>query len=348
MGTSPHLERAYQLAADHYTHPNPKVGAVVVSSTGDIIGEGAHRGPPNPHAEVVALDAAGDVRGATIYVSLEPCVHHGRTPPCVDRLIAAGVTRVVVGMLDPDSRVAGKGVSALASAGIEVNLVDDPEAREVDPGYFHQRQTGLPLVTAKWATTLDGSVAAQDGSSQWITSGEAREDAHRLRAAVDAVAVGAGTLREDDPRLDVRLEGYLGHQPRPVVIAGIGELPLSARVWKRDPVVVSTKQRDLPGGELLEVDGADGRPDPIAACRALADLGFYDILLEGGPTIMGAWWRSGVITRGIVYIGPKVGGGTGRSPMAGVFGAITDATDVELVELGSVANDVIIRFQRRS
>lgn len=348
MGISPHLSRAYELAQGHRTHPNPRVGAVVVSADGRVVGEGAHDGPGTPHAEVVALEAAGtDAAGSTVYTSLEPCTVDGLTPPCVDGLIAEKVARVVVGAIDPDSRVSGSGVEALRQAGIDVEVANDPKARDLDPAYFHHRETGMPLVTIKWAMTLDGSVAAADGTSQWITGNIARERVHDLRARVDGIVVGAGTLRMDDPRLDVRVQGYEGPQPRPVVIAGRGDLPSDAHVWERDPVVVSVSDRQLPAGELITVDGPGGHPDPGETCRKLADMGLLHLLLEGGPTLSGAWWRAGVITEGAVYVGAKVGGGAGRAPMAGVFGNISDADDVEFGTVRNVSEDVLITFKKK-
>ena len=344
MGSSPHLLRAYELARKHYTHPNPRVGAVVVSPTGEVLGEGAHLGPGSPHAEVAALDGVFDPRGATIYVSLEPCAHTGRTPPCVDRLIAAGVARVVIGTGDPDARVAGAGIATLLGAGIEVDLVDDPAARELDPGYFHHRETGSPFVTLKYAMTLDGSVAAADGTSQWITSEEARADAHVLRSEADAVIVGAGTLIADDPRLDVRLATGRGHQPRPVVVAGRRDLPDRARIWDRDPLVVSTFDRTVPSGDLLLVAGA-GHPDPVGVCAALAAAGYLDLLVEGGPTLAGAWWRAGVIDRGVAYIGGRFGGGQGIQPLDGAFTTIGDAVDVTVNDVRQVGTDVRVDFE---
>lgn len=312
-----------------------------------MLGEGAHVRPGEPHAEVVALDRADDATGATIYVSLEPCSHHGRTPPCVDRLIAEGVARVVIGTLDPDPQVAGSGVATLEKAGIDVDVVDDPAAREVDPAYFHHRETGMPLVIVKWAMTLDGSAAAADGSSQWITREAARTDAHELRSEVDAVVVGAGTVRQDDPRLDVRIAGYDGPQPKPVVVVGAGDLPEQARIWGRDPIVVSTVDRQVPSGDLLRVPGHGGLPDPVETCLKLADRGLLGVLLEGGPTLAGAWWRAGVVSRGFVHIGAKVGGGEGRSPMAGVFATIADAEDVKIETVRNVSGDVVIAFEKK-
>lgn len=344
------MQRAIDLAREWpHTHPNPRVGAVVVSTSGEIIGEGWHRGPGTDHAEVVALHQAGDeAPGATVYVTLEPCSHHGRTPPCADALIAAGVSTVVAAVIDPDPKVSGQGIRRLENAGIEVitDVLAD-EARRVDPAYFHHRETGLAMVTIKWAMTLDGSIAAEDGSSRWITGAEARAEVHEMRSQVDGVVVGAGTLRSDDPRLDVRLDSYVGPQPRPVVVAGQGDLPHDARIWERDPIVVTTGSRDVPAGQLIEVPGDDGLPDPRETCRALAEHGLLALLLEGGPTLAAAWWRSGVVRDGRVYIAGRVGGGVGRQPMAGLFASIGDAREVELLGMHSVGNDVVISFETR-
>ena len=345
------MMRAIDLAQKSaHTHPNPRVGSVVIDREGAVVGEGWHRGPGADHAEIVALGEVGaSAQGATVYVTLEPCSHHGRTPPCVDALIAAGVSTVVVGAIDPDPRVAGKGARKLRDAGIEVITgVHEEEARQVDPAYFHHREKGMPLVTIKWAMTLDGSVAASDGTSQWITGDLAREHAHSLRSQVDGVVVGAGTVRADDPSLDVRLDGYQGSQPRPVVIAGRTPLPDHARIWDREPLVVSSAPREIPSGELVEVAGDENRPDPVETCRMLGERGLLHLLVEGGPRVARAWWQAGVVSDGVVYIGSIVGGGTGKSAMAGVFSNIDDAVEVEFRRVAGVGSDVVIEFERRS
>ncbi len=317
----------------------------MVDIAGEVVGEGAHLGPGQDHAEVVALDQAGPrAQGATMYVTLEPCSHHGRTPPCIDALVNAGVARVVVGVVDPDPKVSGSGIELLRSAGIEVETGSmQTEAEAVDPGYFRQRRSGLPRIILKYAMTLDGSVAAEDGSSQWITGEEARADAHRLRSEVDAVAVGAGTLRSDDPSLTVR-HGRTDHQPRPIVIAGSRDLPPDARIWERDPLVISAEERILPNGELIVVNGRDGTPSPEASAIAIAERGYYDVLLEGGPTIAGAWWQAGIITAGVIYLAGKIGGGTGVGPLGGIFASLSDAADVPITGVRVVGDDVRIDF----
>ncbi len=338
-------QRAIELAVGHRTHPNPRVGAVVVDDSGSVVGEGTHLGPGLDHAEIIALRNAGEKgRGATLYVSLEPCTHHGRTPPCAEAIIQAGIRRVVVGVEDPDGRVSGSGIALLTQAGIATSLADAEAAEALDPGYFRHRRTGLPLVTLKYAMTLDGSVAAQDGSSQWITGEEARADGHRLRSEADAVVIGAGTLRSDDPALTARhLDAK--HQPRPVVVAGSGELPADAQLWGRNPLVVSADERSVPGGETVVVAGEGGLPNPEATARAIAELGYYDLLMEGGPTLAGAWWKAGLIDRGVVYLGGKVGGGRGVAPLGGLFASFSEARGVEIVEVARLGRDVKVEFR---
>lgn len=342
------MARAVDLARPARTHPNPRVGAVVLDAKGEVVGEGAHPGPGGPHAEVVALGQAGDrSRGGTLYVTLEPCNHQGRTPPCIDAVLAAGIVRVVTAVEDPDPRTAGSGHARLREMGVEVTEgVMAQDALQLDPAYFHHRRTGLPMVTLKYAMTLDGSVAAADSTSKWVTSPAARDDAHRLRAEKDAVVVGAATLRADDPMLTVRLDGYHGEQPVAVVVAGAADLPEAAAIWERGPVVVSTGKRPLPSGTLVVVEGEAGRPDPEATCRALADLGFIDLLLEGGPTLAGEWWRAGVIQQGVAYLGARLGGGVGQAPLGGVFATIGDADVVSVTGLRSLDGDVRVDFQR--
>jgi diaminohydroxyphosphoribosylaminopyrimidine deaminase/5-amino-6-(5-phosphoribosylamino)uracil reductase len=339
------MRRAAALAAGRRTHPNPTVGCLVLDEHGLVVGEGHHAGPGHPHAEAMALAAAGSAaRGGTAIVTLEPCVHHGRTPPCADALVAAGVARVVVGAVDPDPRVAGAGLERLVTAGIDVRsgiLADEMES--LDPAYFHHRRTGRPRVTLKLALTLDGAIAAADGSSRWITGPEAREDVHRLRASVDAVVVGAGTLRADDPSLDVRLPDHGGPQPRPVVLAGADPLPGDARLAGRALVVATSS---VPGWETLVVPGAGGRPDLGEALVALGDAGLLDLLVEGGATVAGALWRDHLVDRGVVYVGARVGGGRGRPAMDGPFASMEAASTVQITGTRTIGPDVRIDFER--
>jgi riboflavin biosynthesis protein RibD len=325
-------------------HPNPRVGAVVVSPEGRIVAARAHEAAGLPHAEVLALaDAGAAARGGTLVVTLEPCDHHGRTPPCTTAIVAAGIARVVVGAPDPDPRVRGRGVARLRAAGIEVHdgvLADVVEAN--DPGYFHQRRHGRSRVTLKLAATLDGQAAAADGTSRWITGTAARRDAHLLRAAVDAVLVGAGTLRADDPRLDVRLEGYEGPQPRPVVVAGGGDLPAGRALYARHPLVYRAKEGEVPAGTELVVVAGNGVPDPATVLEDLASRGFLDVLLEGGPTLAAAWLHAGVVDRLVLYLGARLGLGTGLPVLEGRFPTIAAARPVRIDAVTRLGDDLRI------
>jgi diaminohydroxyphosphoribosylaminopyrimidine deaminase/5-amino-6-(5-phosphoribosylamino)uracil reductase len=289
------MDRAIALAAGVRTRtsPNPWVGCVVLSRDGRVF-EGATAPPGGPHAEVAALAEAGpSARGATIVTTLEPCAHHGRTPPCADALIDAGVARVVVGITDPDPHVAGQGVARLRQAGIEteVGVRADAVAEQL-AAYLTHRRTGRPHVVLKLAATLDGRTAAPDGSSQWITGPEARTDAHRLRAESDAVLVGAGTVRSDDPSLTVR-HVEVDHQPLRVVL---GRAPVDAKVQP-----------------ALELDGDLGD-----VLDTLGAKGVLQVLVEGGATVAGAFHRAGLVDRYVVYLAPALtGGDIGRPLFAG-------------------------------
>ncbi len=338
------MREAISLAAPARPHPNPRVGAIVLDAEGRMVGRGAHAGPGSPHAEAMALEEAGErAAGGTLAVSLEPCDHTGLTPPCTEVVLASGVARVLVGAEDPDPRVAGRGIARLRSAGIEVVVgVAAAEAEALDPGYFHHRRTGRPRVTLKAALTLDGWAAAADGTSQWITSEEAREDGHRLRAAADAVVVGAGTVLADDPALTVRLPGYSGGQPRAVVVAGRRPLPPQARIWERRPLVLAPGPADYPG-EVVVVPGPDG-VDLVAGLAALGERGLLELLVEGGPTLAGSLLRAGVVDRGVFYLGARLGGGEGTPALRGGFGTLADARRVRVESVAAVGPDVRIEF----
>ncbi|MGH9281501.1 MAG: bifunctional diaminohydroxyphosphoribosylaminopyrimidine deaminase/5-amino-6-(5-phosphoribosylamino)uracil reductase RibD [Acidimicrobiales bacterium] len=279
--------------------PNPWVGAVLVARDGRVF-EGATHPPGGPHAEAVALRSAGDAaEGATLYVTLEPCPHRGRTPPCADAVVDAGVARVVVAVADPDAKVAGGGLARLRQAGIEVEVgLGAPEVERQLAPYLKHRATGRPWVVLKLAATLDGRIAAPDGSSRWITGEEARADAHRLRAESDAVLVGAGTVRADDPSLTVRL--VPGRDPARVVL---GHVPERAQV--RPALEVS--------GDLGEV---------------LADLGrrgVVQLLVEGGATVAHGFHAADLVDRYVLYLAPALLGGDDGRPLFAGPGAPTMA-----------------------
>jgi diaminohydroxyphosphoribosylaminopyrimidine deaminase / 5-amino-6-(5-phosphoribosylamino)uracil reductase len=334
---------AIRLASAEHPHPNPRVGAIVLDTHGAVVGSGSHVAPGSPHAETLALDEAGEhARGGTLITTLEPCPHRGRTEPCAEGVVAAGISRVVVGREDPDGRVSGRGIAFLRAAGIEVEHgVAAAEVEALDPGYFHHRRTGRPLVTLKMASTLDGQVAASDGSSQWITSEEARADAHRLRARSDAIMVGAGTVLSDDPRLTARVDGVESAGPVPVVIAGTRPLPPAAAVFHRPCLVYSTAEVDLPNTENVVLAGHDG----VHLESVIADLGkrdIVDLLVEGGPRIAGSLLRSGLVDRVVWYLGARLAAGVGLSAVAGPFASMSDLMVIDIESVDRVGQDIRI------
>lgn len=284
------------------TAPNPSVGAVAVRE-GVVLGAGHTQPVGGPHAEVRAVhaarDAGHDLRGATLYVTFEPCCHWGRTPPCSDLIIDQGFARVVVGAVDPYPPMQGKGLARLRSAGIEVvQGVREAEAEAVVRGFTRTITEGLPEVTAKAACSLDGHIATEAGESQWITSDEARADGHELRSTHDAILVGIGTVLADDPRLNCRVPG--GKDPVPVVLDTELRIPLGARLFSAGalPIVVCASDappRQIPA-DVIRVARSPGRGvDPVAALRALADRGLHRILVEGGGGIHRAMFESGCV-----------------------------------------------------
>ncbi|GAA1297854.1 bifunctional diaminohydroxyphosphoribosylaminopyrimidine deaminase/5-amino-6-(5-phosphoribosylamino)uracil reductase RibD [Saccharothrix xinjiangensis] len=307
------------------TSPNPPVGCVVLDASGELVGEGATRPPGQAHAEVVALAQAGErARGGTAVVTLEPCHHHGRTPPCVDALLAAGVARVVHAAADPNPEAAG-GAGALRAAGVAVE--SGLLAGEVERGplraWLHFARTGRPHVTWKYAATLDGRVAAADGTSRWISSEASRAEVHDLRAKVDAIVVGAGTVRVDDPGLTARGPAVT-RQPLRVVV-GAGDLPPRARVLDDAAETVHLRTHD---------------PDAVLA--ELARRGVVDVLLEGGPTLAGAFTAARRVDRVLAYLAPKfLGDGAPALRDAGVS-TITGAVGLVVEQVSMSGPDVRI------
>jgi diaminohydroxyphosphoribosylaminopyrimidine deaminase/5-amino-6-(5-phosphoribosylamino)uracil reductase len=317
-----HLERALELAerGRGTTRPNPVVGAVVVRD-GEVVGEGWHERAGGPHAEILALEAAGGrAREATLYVTLEPCAHHGRTPPCADAVVAAGVRRVVVGAGDPDPRTDGQGIGRLREAGIEI-VAAEPDlaarARRQNEAFRTWASAGRPFVTYKAAVTIDGRVAASGGDARWVSGEDSRRRVHELRAASDAVAVGMGTARAENPLLTARDVDAL-RQPRRLAF-GSGPLP--------------------EGSELELVAG----PLPEALAR-LAGEGVQSLLVEGGPTLAGAFLRAGLIDKLVLFLAPKLVGGDDAPPLFAGRGARTLAEAVPLrgLQVGRAGEDVVL------
>jgi diaminohydroxyphosphoribosylaminopyrimidine deaminase/5-amino-6-(5-phosphoribosylamino)uracil reductase len=311
------------------TSPNPWVGAVVVPLGDGPAAVGATQPPGGPHAERVALELAGpSARGATVYVTLEPCAHHGRTPPCADALIEAGVGRVVVGIEDPDERVAGRGIARLRAAGIHVDVgVGAGEVAESLAPYLRHRRTGRPFVILKLAATIDGRTAAPDGSSRWITGPLARLDVQRLRAESDAIAVGAGTVRADDPALTVRIDNQgapPGRQPLRVVI---GDAPPGARIH---PAIEHK-------GPLVDLLDELGR------------RGVLQLLVEGGAHVAHAFHTEGLVDRYVIYVAPVILGGDDGLPLMAGAGvpAMAEAWRGRLLDVVRLGEDVRLDFGPR-
>jgi diaminohydroxyphosphoribosylaminopyrimidine deaminase/5-amino-6-(5-phosphoribosylamino)uracil reductase len=351
------MRRALELAARGLglAPPNPMVGALVAAE-GEVVGEGWHEGPGTAHAEIGALRAAGDrARGATLYVTLEPCSHQGRTPPCAPVVAGSGISRVVVGSLDPNPIVDGRGLAYLRAQGLEVaEGVCGDEARELVAGFSKHVLTGLPFVTLKLAMSLDGKVAARDGSSRWITGEAARRDAHRLRAAAGAIVVGVGTVTADDPALTVRLQGYRGRQPMRVVLDARGRTPADAVVLRNDAptLVVTTASAPLErriawesaGAEVLVEAEADGssRLDLARVLELLGKRDVQDVLIEGGPTVAWSALEAGLVDRMVVYLAPKLIGGVEAPSALGGSGiaSIADAFPLSIVRVERLGEDL--------
>lgn len=332
------MHRCLELASQGRgrTAPNPMVGAIIVRGE-EVLAEGWHRSPGLAHAEVDALAAlARDAAGATMYVNLEPCCHHGRTPPCTDAIIAAGIERVVVGVIDPDPRMQGKGIALLENAGISVEVgVAEADCRALNEAYFSVLERGRPWVTVKAAVTLDGRIADADGISQWITGPEARQAGHGLRDGHDAVLVGSGTLRADDPSLNTRLSG--GRDALPVLLDSELSCPAEAKVLDagRRPVIFcaqSAPERDLPA-DVVRVARADAGLDLHAVLAHLTDLGVHSVLVEGGGTVIRSLLDQSLVDRIELFLGPKIlAGGPGwvggaPFPLAGAPGFAVIATE---------------------
>ncbi|MGB8546189.1 MAG: bifunctional diaminohydroxyphosphoribosylaminopyrimidine deaminase/5-amino-6-(5-phosphoribosylamino)uracil reductase RibD [Azonexus sp.] len=308
------MARALQLAERGMwtTTPNPRVGCVLTRD-GEVIGEGWHEKAGEPHAEVNALRASGErARGATAYVTLEPCSHHGRTPPCAEALVAVGVSRVVAAMSDPNPLVAGKGLAMLRAAGIEATsgLLEN-EARELNIGFVSRMTRGRPWLRLKAAASLDGKTALNNGVSQWITGPDARRDGHRWRARACAVLTGIGTVRDDDPQLLVR-DVETTRQPLRVVVDSRLETPLSARILQGGPVLVAVAVDDEKRANLLRAAGAEVLLLPNAAGKVeLKDLleelgrrGINEVHAEAGFKLNGSLLREGLVDELLLYLAP--------------------------------------------
>ncbi|MEH2046785.1 bifunctional diaminohydroxyphosphoribosylaminopyrimidine deaminase/5-amino-6-(5-phosphoribosylamino)uracil reductase RibD [Nostoc sp.] len=332
------------------TSPNPLVGAVIVKD-GEIVGEGFHPRAGEPHAEVFALKAAGDCsRGATIYVSLEPCNHYGRTPPCSEGLIEAGVAKVVVGMVDPNPLVAGGGIARLRAAGIEVLVgVEEDACRQLNEAFVHRILYKRPLGILKYAMTLDGKIATTSGHSAWVTSQEARSEVHLVRAASDAIIVGGNTVRQDNPYLTSHQVG--AHNPLRVVMSRHLNLPASAHLWQTAdaPTLVLTQKGANPDfQELLLKQGVEvvelASLTPDKAMAYLYERGFCSVLWECGGTLAASAIAQGAVQKVLAFIAPKIiGGSIAPTPVGDLgFTTMTEALSLERVRWRVVGSDCLV------
>lgn len=349
-----YMRRALALAAgvEGRVSPRPPVGAVVVSSEGRVVGEGATTPSPGPHAEVVALDAAGSrAAGGTVYVSLEPCAHTGATGPCAEALVRARVARVVAATRDPNPQVDGDGLDILRDGGVEViEGVCEEDARTMIAPFDTWVRTGRPFVTLKLASTLDGKVAAPDGTSRWITGDAAREEVHHLRRRADAVLVGAGTAEADDPRLTCRLPGFDGSQPRRVLVDSSGRTPPAGRLFDRSaPTTVLTTDAapaecraawSDAGAEVVGVSPSETGVDLHVGLRLLGDGGICHVLCEGGPTIAASLVAAGLVDRILLYLAPKLVGGDAPGILGWGVKTLADAWELEIVGVERIGDDL--------
>ncbi len=355
-GDAEFMARAIKLAENglYTTDPNPHVGCVLVKH-GQVLAEGWTQRAGFAHAEIDALYRTQDARDATAYVSLEPCSHHGRTGPCCDALIAAGIRRVVVAMQDPNPLVCGHGLQKMRDAGIEVicGLLQS-EAEKLNQGFFKRMTQGLPWIRSKLAMSLDGRTAMASGESQWITSAESRQDVQHYRAQSSAILTGIDTVLSDDPRLNARVDFDL-EQPVKVVLDSHLRLPLTARllqdaesVWIITCSLDTNKQQLLrdAGCKVFQVESDHGRPNLLATFRLLAELKINSVWVEAGATLNGALLNSGLVDEWIFYLAPCVLGDQARGlfRIPGMV-ALADKKRLELQEMRAIGPDIRLRYQ---
>ena len=342
------MARALQLAARGLftTTPNPRVGCVIVKD-GRVVGEGWHERAGSPHAEIHALKAAGEAaRGATVYVTLEPCSHHGRTPPCAEALVNAGVARVVAAMRDPNPLVAGSGIDMLTLAGIaaETGLME-AGARALNPGFISRMTRQRPWLRLKTASTLDGKTALANGASQWITGEAARADVQALRARACAILTGSGTVRADNPRMNVR-DLDIGRQPLRVIVDSGLRTPADAAVL---PALVACHHADpaaraaleAAGAEVIELPGAEGRVDLAALLAVLAQRGVNELHVEAGAALNGALLAAGLVDEWVAYLAPMAVGDAARGLFAQPpLASLADAARFRLADVRQLGSDL--------
>ncbi|MGZ8156414.1 MAG: bifunctional diaminohydroxyphosphoribosylaminopyrimidine deaminase/5-amino-6-(5-phosphoribosylamino)uracil reductase RibD [Burkholderiales bacterium] len=352
-----HMARALELAARglYTTTPNPRVGCVIVQND-KVVGEGWHERAGGPHAEVVALSAAGpNAAGATAYVTLEPCAHHGRTPPCAEALIDAKIARAVIAMTDPNPLVAGKGIARLREARIDVHAgALESEARELNVGFVSRMSRGRPWVRVKVAASLDGKTALRNGRSQWITGPDARRDGHHWRARACAVLTGVGTVRDDDPQLTVR-EVATSRQPLRVVVDSRLETSPAARVVGSGTLIAcavedSTRSRALQskGASIIVVPNGSGKVDLAALMQALAHREMNEVHVEAGLRLNGSLLDHGLADELLVYLAPTILGDAARSMFAlPELRNLSERREVEVTDVRMIGQDIRVQARVR-
>ena len=355
---SGNMARALELAwsAVGLTSPNPPVGAVLVR--GDrVVGEGFTQPAGQAHAEMVALNAAGDLaRGATLYVTLEPCSHYGRTPPCTEAIIAAGVSEVHVATIDKNPRVSGSGIAQLRRADIAVHVGQGQyQADELSAPHSRLVSTGRPLVTAKFAMSLDGKIATRTGDSKWITGEESRRYVHELRARSDAIMAGIGTVIADDPQLTARRpDGTpLPRQPLRVVVDSSGRIPLESALLRQpgEALIAASggseeklAHLEEAGAKILTLSALDGRVDLLVLLTELGDRGVTSVFVEGGATLLGSLFDAGLVDRVVAFVAPVIiGGDSALSPVGGVgVERMADALRLKDIQIQTFGEDVAV------
>lgn len=359
MDDTAYMKMALDLAlkGEGYTSPNPMVGAVVVRKD-RVVGSGYHRMPGGPHAEVNAIDDAGvQAKGATLYVTLEPCHHTGRTPPCTEKIIAAGINRVVAAMYDPNPNVKGGGSEYLKRRGVQVEMgTCEAEARKLNESFVKYVQTGRPFTIVKCAATLDGQIATRSGDAKWVSGRASRQQVHRIRHAVDGILVGVETVKRDDPSLTTRLETPHGRDPARIILDTHLSLPEEARLLRLASesdtyVITGTSVPDdkklrieKTGARVLEASVKNGLIDLDALMTRLGNLGITSLLIEGGSRVIASAFKAGIVDKLIFFFAPKISGGNDGFPICRGTGPETmnEALPVRDIEVRRFEDDVMI------
>ncbi len=340
------------------TSPNPMVGAVIVKD-GEILGTGYHQKAGTHHAEIYALNVAGErAQGATLYVTLEPCAHFGRTPPCTEKIIQAGLKRVVISMVDPNPLVSGSGVAALKEAGIKVKEgVLEDKAQKLNEIFLKYITTGVPFTISKSAMSMDGKIATKKGFSRWITSEKSREFSHQLRNQVDAIMVGIGTVLTDNPRLTTRLEGEDMKNPVRVIVDTNGRLPLESRVVRQSnsdtkTIIATTQMAPYDklkalsnlGVEIYQAESKDNKVDLKALLKYLGDKEITSLLIEGGSTLNYALLKEELIDKALFFIAPKlIGGSKAPTPVGGEgIDFLDEAWEIQDITVKYLGKDILL------